>query len=334
MDEHTKAENSNSALIPVSQNSRASAPASQDLSSDGRSPDTESPHEGTGSSPLPRRATGPRTKAGKRKSRYNAVKKGLFAKATLLDGESVAQYEGLRKGLWEEFQPESPSEMEDVEYLVSLYWRRRRIAKAENAEIENLVNFKTCASHHAPMGRVWDQSRTGETAGGISQDRKETLVLRHAIDMLVIFRDSLERYGFHADEDPWLRTQLYERYHNDQTLKKLPGHSESPSKCDMELETENKLSQDEFMTEMLTVLRDEIEQLEIDEVWKALNVNKTTEYDTISALIPFRDLMDAIIRVQAHTSREIERTQNRLECARRRRQGQPEPPTLRLKLEE
>jgi len=334
MDEQTKAESPIPALIPASQNSRASAPASQDPSSDGCSPDTASPRESSGSPPLPRRATGPRTKVGTRKSRYNALKKGLFAKAMLLDGESAAQYDALRNGLWEEFPPESASEMEDVEYLVTLYWRRRRIVKGENAEIENLVNFRNYDSHHASVAEAREELRAGETARGMLRHSPKRLVFRYAIEMLGIFRDSLEKYGFHADEDPWLRTKLYELYHDDETLKYLPGYSECPSWVVKKYETAIRLRHDDFLAEICRIISDEIQHFENIEETEVFAEKQSGEYKTIAALNPFRDFVDAIVRVQAHTSREIERTRNRLESARRRRQGQPEPPTVRLKLDE
>jgi hypothetical protein len=88
------------------------------------------------------------------------------------------------------------------------------------------------------------------------------------------------------------------------------------------------------MAEICRIISDEIQHFENIEETEVLAEKQSGEYKTIAALNPFRDFVDAIVRVQAHTSREIERTRNRLESARRRRQGQPEPPTVRLKLDE
>ena len=341
MQEQTKAGNSNPALMPDSHNSGAPAPASQDLSPDKEHSTTRSPNEDSGSSPIPHRATGPRTKAGKRRSRYNAVKHGLFAKAILLDGESAAQYEALRKGLWEEFPPESASEMEDVEYLVTLYWRRGRIARAENAQIANAAEFDAYNSKWAQEPEVWDQSRAGETTGGMLRHNSNPLVVREAIEMLTIFRDSVEKHGFHAREDPWILRKLYGLDHDGAAPMGLFRAYMLQSKLatggrigNMGSYDNLRKDPDELKKEMLTALDEELERLKLLEAVVLASEKKKREYATIAALIPPRDIMDAIIRAETHISREIDRTRNRLEQARRRRQGQPEPPTLRLKLDE
>jgi len=262
------------------------------------------------------------------------VKHRLFAKAIILDGESLAEYEALSKGLWEEWQPESASEMEDVEYLVTLFWRRRRIAKAENAEIANVVNFKTYDSRHAPMAEASQRSEVREITSGRCQDDPKLVVFRYARDLLKIFCDSLEKYGFHADENPWLRTELYRRYHGDEALKHLPGYSAIPTWLIDKREAKDELRHDEFMAEICEVISDELQHLDNLGFAELFAEKRTGEYKTIAALGPFRDIMDAIVRIQTHISREIERTINRLERALRRRQGQPEPPTLRLKLDD
>jgi hypothetical protein len=42
---------------------------------------------------------------------------------------------------------------------------------------------------------------------------------------------------------------------------------------------------------------------------------------------------DSIRVLEAHTTREIEKVERRFEASLLRRQGQPEPPTVRLKLD-
>ena len=51
-------------------------------------------------------ATGPRTSAGKEKSKRNAVKHGIFSGVVVLKEESRAQYEALLMELWGTLQPE------------------------------------------------------------------------------------------------------------------------------------------------------------------------------------------------------------------------------------
>jgi hypothetical protein len=88
-----------------------------------------------------RNATGPRTEIGKRRSSQNAVKSGIFFRATLLEGESRAEYESLRKGLWNSKQPGDEFEEILLDKMVSNLWRQHRVLIAEGAEIRRNSEF-------------------------------------------------------------------------------------------------------------------------------------------------------------------------------------------------
>jgi hypothetical protein len=82
-------------------------------------------------SPKRHSATGPRSLAGKQRSRRNALKSGLFAKIVLAKGESSAVYEALRKGLFKDRQPQGATETEVVKHIVATLWRMRRSLRTE-----------------------------------------------------------------------------------------------------------------------------------------------------------------------------------------------------------
>ena len=86
------------------------------------------------------RATGPRTTEGKRRSSRNSRKSGFFSKDLLIAGESRVEYESLLKDLLEEFQPQGIAEKYVVQDLAWLHWRKRRLMRAESAEISNQSN--------------------------------------------------------------------------------------------------------------------------------------------------------------------------------------------------
>jgi hypothetical protein len=52
-----------------------------------------------------RRSTGPRTSAGKARSRMNAWKHGLTAEKVVIPGEDAEQLKAIRRELWEEYEP-------------------------------------------------------------------------------------------------------------------------------------------------------------------------------------------------------------------------------------
>jgi len=93
-----------------------------------------------------RGATGPRTTQGKQRSRYNAIKRGIFAKDVLLSHESAAEFESLIKGYREDFQPQGMHETLLVENLATIVWRRKRLLQAEAAEIASEFEFETLRS--------------------------------------------------------------------------------------------------------------------------------------------------------------------------------------------
>jgi hypothetical protein len=77
-----------------------SEPTTSEASKEG--PSTEGPHSVT----LIRKATGPRTRQGKARSKRNALKHGVFAKDVVLPDESDAEFHALLDGLRNDFQPE------------------------------------------------------------------------------------------------------------------------------------------------------------------------------------------------------------------------------------
>ena len=79
------------------------------------------------------RSTGPRTIEGKARSRRNALAHGLTATCVLIPGECQEDYERLREGIWEEYDPHGPLEEEFAERLVSQLWRLRRVPVFESA---------------------------------------------------------------------------------------------------------------------------------------------------------------------------------------------------------
>jgi hypothetical protein len=131
MEDHTNVKGFNTALTPVP----------QDLPPNGQRPDMKSPDESGGSLPVPRRATGPRTRAGKERSKQNAQKHGIFSKTILLRGESRREFETVRDGLRADLRPVGTMEETLVEKLAVSLWRYRRLLTTETWEIRNDSEF-------------------------------------------------------------------------------------------------------------------------------------------------------------------------------------------------
>jgi hypothetical protein len=77
-------------------------------------------------------STGPRTEAGKRRSRRNALRHGLTAQ-TIIDGhEDATEYRALQRAVSADYRPRTNFEIELIARLVSLLWRLRRAVAIES----------------------------------------------------------------------------------------------------------------------------------------------------------------------------------------------------------
>jgi hypothetical protein len=79
------------------------------------------------------RSTGPRTAEGKARVSMNAVRHGLASQAALLPGEDADELEGLAEGYRDDLRPRGALEEDLVARIVSIAWRLRRVARAEEA---------------------------------------------------------------------------------------------------------------------------------------------------------------------------------------------------------
>jgi hypothetical protein len=82
-----------------------------------------------------RQSTGPRTDEGKKIVSLNAVKHGVHARAALLPGEDPAELDALDQGMRADLKPAGMMQEVIVERIVSLAWKLRRIAFAEEAAL-------------------------------------------------------------------------------------------------------------------------------------------------------------------------------------------------------
>ena len=95
-------------------------------------------HKRNGSRSLTRKSTGPRTPAGREKSRHNAVKLGIFANAVLLRDESRLEFNSIWRGLRRTLKPVDSFGEALVELMTTNLWMQRRVLIAEAAAIEEL----------------------------------------------------------------------------------------------------------------------------------------------------------------------------------------------------
>ena len=81
------------------------------------------------------KSTGPRTEAGKARSKYNALKHGLTAKTVLLPDENREEFEAFAAGLYNDLKPVGSLETLLVDRIIFSAWHYYE-AKAKRATAE------------------------------------------------------------------------------------------------------------------------------------------------------------------------------------------------------
>ncbi len=87
-----------------------------------------------------KKCTGPKTRAGKFKSSLNALKHGAYSHNFILKTEDAGTFENFSKSFIDEFQPETPSELELLKQLISVAWRRNRMAELIQLRINQAID--------------------------------------------------------------------------------------------------------------------------------------------------------------------------------------------------
>src|SRR6516164_2750817 len=92
------------------------------------------------------KSTGPKTEAGKRAARCNAVRHGLTAETVIGALEDADDYKGFETAITADYDAQSAVERELVLRLASLLWRLRRATTIETGlfeiQADHLSNFR------------------------------------------------------------------------------------------------------------------------------------------------------------------------------------------------
>ena len=122
-----------------------------------------------------KKSTGPKSQEGKARSSFNSRKHGLTAKTLVIGDENPADFDELRSGLMEQYDPQSAMEVELVERIAGLLWRLRRIPVFEAAIMR--------------QAEVDERKSAGVKLEGLAEDAIKLRILgvafiRHGVDTL------------------------------------------------------------------------------------------------------------------------------------------------------
>ena len=240
-----------------------------------------------------KRSTGPRSDAGKTRSRMNALKHGFSSQEIVLEGEDADQFDALRAQLEVEFAPDSVIERELVDRLAGLLWRLRRVPVLEAA----LIRARRGAITAPPGYQTYYISEEG---------RKDALAfLKHLEDKAA----SLHKEGHQEQKKPGAppsmggaRLKANEPWQGSAAPPSTGvGQSRAPSPTTDEAITDSKepsRTADEAATDSQAarIRRDHPDQLSSRATGLAL-IKDSEDHDTLSKLSRYEaGLMNAVAR--------------------------------------
>jgi hypothetical protein len=283
-------------------------------------------------------STGPRTDLGKERSKRNAIKHGVFSKVAVLKDEPKEEFDFLRKGLYEDYQPEGAIEEVLVEKLATILWRQRRVLMAEGAEIRKGTEFLKWNQERKVQEEIKKKTSSDIFFSGPSlMDRIENpLLLEHCLDLLTQLQKNIKENGFCPEEDG-------------EILKELCGDSSgtlleeslrlfydtwriAAEISEKKRAAEGYATPRECVNYVLERISDEIHRLKMFQLDYAKIEESRIEIETLRQQIPDDPRAERLMRYEASLERAFDRTLNQLERIQRMRKGQVVPPPLNVQV--
>jgi len=292
-----------------------------------------------------RNATGPRTEIGKRRSSRNAIKAGIFSKATFLEGESRAEYESLREGLWKSKQPGDEFEEILLDKMVSNLWRQRRVLIAEGAEIRRNSEFvefdrrqKEMEEAEEVSQKLYEQIHPAYVPEpvGLMWSIGNPEVLERCIEILLELQQGINANGFAEMHDKLLLNKIYgapDVSHLRQTLQ-----HEYLNLFATAVLTEEQRLQGGYLTPeqckkmVLRAVGTEIRRLEQYQEERELIESERRKVELLRQCVPDSPGLDHLLRCASTLERAFDRMLTQYDRAQRMRKGQPLPPQLDVKI--
>ncbi len=278
-------------------------------------------------------ATGPRTKRGKRKSRSNAVRHGIFAVGFLRGRESRAEYNALVNDLADSLQPVGKIEEILVEKLAMTLWRHRRVLQAEAAEIaRETYTIEDEELNGGAISRKTPVGNLGLIKGAMATHDEVSLAA--AALLLEKLRDQIREKGLDWERDRNTLKSVYGTQSAREGLDEDPLGELADKYREIALSGKAQGAaaecKGEFTELIVGLVEEEIQRLEqLFDEWNSramerLKLQKTT------VLVPQQQVADRLLRYEGALDRAFDRTLAQLERLQRLRSGQPTPPPLNI----
>lgn len=277
--------------------------------------------------------TGPRTEQGKKTSSQNAVRSGIFSRATLLKGESHSEYESLFEGLCESLKPEGRLEELLVEKLATNAWRYQRLLVADGAEIRKRSDV---ASDINQLRKVGPTTEMSLHLGGLVSRIDNPDVFERCLELLDELAHGIKANGFDEEQDgsllrtiygdrdmPHYRPTLYDEY-----LALL----DTSRVTEEERERKGYATPEQCKQKALRTIDAEFIRLKEDQKKREPIEAERRKVELLRQNVPDSPGLDRLLRYESSLERAFDRTLTQLKRAQRMRKGQPLPPQLDVKI--
>lgn len=307
------------------------------------------------SSALARRATGPRTKQGKERSKRNALKHGIFSECLLLKDESPSQFNSLLKALRNDRKPVGALEEILVEKLAIHLWCSRRVLIAERAEIQRGTKYSARDEfvRDDPVATIFLRNEGKEDKKpSLIMGIENPVILAKCVELLRLLIKLIETRGPDPYTDMRILKAVYgdlgksftgrdvvSNYHiysssNDLDPPTWVYRTKLGLSSEEEIEAYRAKSRQEALestkADVVRMLQEELTELERRSKVLAQVTAPKDELEELCRNVPDGPTLDCLLRYAAHHERNFARTLNQLEHLQRMRLGQPVLPKLEV----
>jgi hypothetical protein len=280
------------------------------------------------------------------KSKYNALKHGIFSDVVVLSFESKSQFESLLRGFLDDRKPVGTLEETLVSKLATITWRHRRLLQAEGAAVQKSIQLGQAAKGER-IDRGFELEATldeclaqTDRAGLISRinDPSALEACLACLDRLYGIRKELQIFGLDHDGHGHLLGRVYgarfqgrkgkdlfELYRK--CLYGLKASAEERKRIGFEEDCFQRFKEGlESQIQQLESLRKSLPSLA--EQNEKTDDTKLTQVELSDCVVPRSRELDRLLRYEASLERSFDRTLGQLERLQRTRKGEPVAPPI------
>jgi hypothetical protein len=282
--------------------------------------------------------TGPRTQLGKQRSKFNAVKYGIFSSVMLVGSESKDEFDGLVSGLRDHYRPVGTLEEALVDQVATSLWRFRRLLMAEKAEIAKNQPSERISKKEMMRDSVLRKLMPSSGTFEMAFLTNSRLDLIQTLAALKSIRDDIRKHGLSSERD---RERLQEVFGKaKKPLEETEELHEIPKGAPFIKRYWEATEKSHDSTE-LAAQNGEAIVVELDKLTEYLDGINLQWFDeegieryraSTAALIPSPEVAERLLRYQVALERSIERTMTQLERLQRMRLGQPVAPPIKVQI--